>query len=64
MYPNMKNRHCILGCGRGVPSGLGNAVNKTNASIRAEHLGWVWDLKVKRCFPIDEAIGKAGDAPK
>jgi len=63
-YPNMNTRHCISGCGRVVPSGLCNDVHKTNASLRAEHLGWVWDLKVKRCFPYDGALGTAGNAPK
>ena len=40
---NMKTRHCISGWGRVVPSGLGNDGHKTNASLRVEHLGGVWD---------------------
>lgn len=39
----MKTRHCVLGCGVVVLSGLCNDVYKTNASLGTELLGWVWD---------------------
>ena len=42
---------------------FGNAVNKTNASLRAEHLGGDGMVMLKMP-PIDEAIRMAGDAPK